>query len=74
MDRRAFITALGGGILFALTTVRAQQSQRTYRIGWLDSTGTRSEPYQIAFVERLRQLGFEEGRNLVIEFRTTKGR
>jgi putative ABC transport system substrate-binding protein len=65
---------VGVGILFAPPTVQAQQPQRTYRIGWLDSTGTRSEPYQIAFVERLRELGFEEGRNLVIEFRTTKGR
>jgi putative ABC transport system substrate-binding protein len=65
--------ALGGTLAwhrFAL----AQQAERTYRVGWLDSTGTRTEPYQIAFVQRLRELGFAEGRNLVIEFRTTEAR
>jgi putative tryptophan/tyrosine transport system substrate-binding protein len=52
----------------------AQTTDRVYRVGWLDSTGTRNEPYQIAFVQRLRELGFAEGRNLVIDFRTTEGR
>ena len=71
--RRRFLAALGallprpGGAL-------AQSAERTYRVGWLDSTGGRNEPYQLAFVQRLGELGFVEGRNLLIEFRTTQGR
>ena len=61
----------------ALTTLQpawGQQGGRTYRLGWLDATSTRTESYQVAFVQRLRELGFDEGRNLAIEFRTTAGR
>jgi putative tryptophan/tyrosine transport system substrate-binding protein len=63
-----------GGMLGWPRFALAQQAGRIYRVGWLDSSGTRTEPYQIAFVRRLRDLGFAEGRNLVIEFRTTEGR
>jgi putative tryptophan/tyrosine transport system substrate-binding protein len=52
----------------------AQQAGRTYRVGWLSSAGTRAETYNVAFVERLRELGFAEGRNLAIEFRNAAGR
>jgi ABC-type uncharacterized transport system substrate-binding protein len=72
--RRIGIFILLLGVWAAPLAAEAQEPQRTYRIGWLDSTGTRTESYQIAFVERLRELGFAEGRNLVIEFRTTNGR
>ena len=72
--RRIGIFILLLGVWAAPLAAEAQEPQRTYRIGWLDSTGTRTESYQIAFVERLRELGFAEGRNLVIEFRTTDGR
>ena len=71
--RRTFLVALGGMLVWPRFAL-AQQAERIYRVGWLDSTGTRTEPYQIAFVQRLRDLGFAEGRNLVIEFRTTEGR
>jgi putative ABC transport system substrate-binding protein len=63
-----------GGVLAWPRFALAQQAGRIYRVGWLDSSGTRTEPYQIAFVQRLRDLGFAERRNLVIEFRTTEGR
>jgi putative ABC transport system substrate-binding protein len=52
----------------------AQQAGRTYRFGYLDPTVARAEPYFVAFFERLRELGFAEGRNLVIEYRTAEGR
>jgi len=73
LSRRRFLTALGA-ILTSPGVALAQSAERTYRVGWLDSTGGRNEPYQLAFVKRLRELGFVEGRNLVIEFRTTQGR
>ena len=61
------------GVVALPRFVLAEHAERIYRIGWLDSTGGRTEPYQIALVQRLRELGFAEGRNLVIEFRTTEG-
>lgn len=73
MPRRGFLTALGAALL-APGLALAQSAERTYRVGWLDSTGGRNEPYQVAFVQRLGELGFVERRNLVIEFRTTQGR
>ncbi len=70
-QRRRIVLALGGAI--ASRAVQAQQSGRGYRLGWLDATATRGESYQIEFVQRLRELGFDEGRNLTVEFRTTAG-
>jgi putative ABC transport system substrate-binding protein len=71
--RRTFlITAVG-----TLATGRpgmAQQPGRSYRLGWLASGALRTEPYNMAFVQRLAELGFAEGRNLVIEHRTAQGR
>jgi putative ABC transport system substrate-binding protein len=52
----------------------AQQPGRGYRLGWLASGAQRTEPYNIAFVHRLGELGFAEGRNLVIEHRTAQAR
>ena len=51
----------------------AQQPGRTYRLGWLTVNVSRAEQYNEAFVERLRERGFAEGRNLVIEFRSAQG-
>jgi len=73
MNRRQFLTALGG-VLALPRFALAQQAERTYRLGWLGSATLRTEPYNIAFVERLRELGFVEGRNLVIEYRGAQGR
>lgn len=52
----------------------AQPAERTYRVGWLSTSSTRAETYNVAFVQRLGELGFIEGRNLVIEFRNAEGR
>jgi hypothetical protein len=71
-SRRAFLTVLGGLLAWPRLVV-AQQAERTYRVGWL-STALRTEPYNLAFVDRLREVGFVEGRNLAIEFRSAQGR
>ena len=73
MDRRAFIGVVGGSILAAPLSAEAQESGKAYRIGWL-SLVPRIEPSNMAFEQRLRELGFAEWRNLVIEFRTAQGR
>jgi putative ABC transport system substrate-binding protein len=71
-SRRGFLIALGGTLAWPRFAV-AQQAERTYRVGWLSSQ-SRTEPYNMAFEQRLRELGFDEGRNLVIEFRNAQGR
>jgi len=63
-----------GGALVSPGAPRSQQAGRTYRRGWISVASQRDEPYSIAFVKRLAELGFVEGRNLVIEFRSAQGR
>lgn len=66
MSRRRFATALALAAI-APRLARAQAG-RQYRIGWIGtSAATHKEPYALAFVQRLGELGFVEGRNLVIE-------
>lgn len=69
--RRYVLRFLGGSLVAPL--VHAQQAGQQYRLGWIGAT-LRSETYSVAFVERLRELGFVEGRNLTIEFRSSQGR
>jgi putative ABC transport system substrate-binding protein len=71
-NRRKLLIALGGVLVLPRCTL-AQQGGRTYRVCWLSSS-RRTEPYSIAFDQRLRELGLVEGRNLVIEFRGSEGR
>ena len=74
MRRRDFVTLLGGAAAWPLSA-RAQQSTRVATIGFLDAT-SRSTQGQIAseFVKRLRELGWREGQNLVVEVRWAEGR
>ena len=75
MRRREFITLLGGSAVAWPFAARAQPSGKTYRIGFL---GVFSYPeYRRLFdalQKGLRQLGYEEGKNIVIEYRWAEGR
>src|SRR5215475_8458079 len=68
MDRRRFIGALAGGL--ATPLLYAQHAERVYHIGWLDlgASSTVSGGLE-AFRRGLRELGWIEGRNVVIETR-----
>jgi putative tryptophan/tyrosine transport system substrate-binding protein len=72
MNRRALITLLGGAATWPAAT-RAQQAKPAI-IGYLGAT-TPSVASQMfaAFVQRLRELGWIEGRNITIEVRWTEG-
>jgi putative ABC transport system substrate-binding protein len=72
MDRREAILTLAAVSASPLTCF-AQQSGRSYRLGWLSAGAPRTETYNVAFVKRLAELGFVEGRNLTIEFRSAEG-
>jgi putative ABC transport system substrate-binding protein len=79
MRRREFITLLGGAAagpsLFSPVVARAQQPGKLPTIGFLgaNSPSVQSE-WTAAFVQRLRELGWIEGRNVAIEYRWAAGR
>ncbi len=71
--RRAFIGTLAGGLLAAPLAADAQPSGKVPRIGFL-WTRTLSEPGPDEFRQGLRELGWIEGQNLVIDYRFAEGR
>jgi putative ABC transport system substrate-binding protein len=73
MDRRAFIAVVGGSILTAPLAVEAQPPTKVARVGML-AGNPRSAVQWVAFEHRLRELGYVEGKNLVLEFRTAEGK
>ena len=74
IDRRAFLGVVGGSIFAAPLAVRAQQSGKSVRIGYLGNSSPSLEADLVdSFRAGLRQLGYVEGRNLVIEFRSATG-
>jgi putative ABC transport system substrate-binding protein len=72
MDRRAWL--LGPiGLLVAPLAAQAQQAVKVARIGYLGVDPDGGPHLRAAFFEGLRDLGYVEGRNLVVEFRCTGG-
>jgi putative ABC transport system substrate-binding protein len=74
MRRREFITLLGGAAAWPLAA-RAQQPGKPPTIALLGSTTPLVESQRVAsFVQRLRELGWIDGRNVAIEYRWGEGR
>src|SRR5215475_14881295 len=73
MRRREFLTILGGAAAWPLTA-RAQQSGKLPTIGFLGVDTTSWSPWTAAFVERLRELNWVDGRTIAIEYRWAEGR
>src|SRR5262245_64639975 len=74
MDRRAFITVVGGSMLAAPLTGEAQQSAKIARIGWLGNNLAALPHVHEAFRQGLRDLGYVVGRDVVIEYRDAEGK
>ena len=75
MDRRAFLAGtVVGGLLAAPLATEAQQAAKIARIGYLETNPVTSPHVREAFLQGLRDLGYVEGRNLVIEYRDAEGK
>jgi len=68
VNRRAFVTGLGA-VLAAPLGGEAQHAAKIARIGYLTLYPASSGRLREAFVQGLRDLGYVEGRNVVIEYR-----
>jgi putative tryptophan/tyrosine transport system substrate-binding protein len=73
MRRREFIALLGGSALWPLAA-RAQPSGKLTTIGFLGANASTFSTWTAAFVARLRELGWIEGRTVAIEYRWDEGR
>src|SRR5215831_7240718 len=73
MRRREFIAGLGASAAWPVVA-RAQQHDKLPTIGFLGSgTPAVQGKWVAAFLQRLRELGWTEGRNLTIEYRWAEG-
>src|SRR5450432_574786 len=75
MRRREFITILGGATVTWPLVARAQQAAKLPTIGFLvPGTPASHGKWVAAFVQRLHELGWIEGRTVAIEYRWAEGR
>jgi putative ABC transport system substrate-binding protein len=72
MRRRKFIMLLGGAVAVWPLAVRAQAAARMWRIGFI--THVANDAAFGSLFERLRELGYVEGQNIIIERRYAEGR
>jgi putative ABC transport system substrate-binding protein len=75
LRRRQFITLLGGAATPWPLAARAQQAGKPPTIGFLGQTTlSGGSEWVAAFVQRLHELGWNEGRTIAIEYRWAEGR
>src|SRR5260370_39779441 len=74
MDRRAFLGTVAGGLLAAPLTAEAQEAAKAARIGWPAVNLTANPRLRETFLQGLRDLGYGEGRNVVIEDRSAEAK
>ena len=76
MDRRTFISAFAGALVLVPSAVLAQPVGKVYRIGFLGSSSP-TTPGLAGYVEEfrhgLRELGYVDGKNVLIEYRYANG-
>jgi len=73
MDRRTFLCGLTLGTLAAPLAAEAQPAVKVARIGFLTPTVYGPPRLREGFLQGLRDLGYVEGHNLVIEVRSAEG-
>jgi putative tryptophan/tyrosine transport system substrate-binding protein len=73
IGRRKFLAALGGAAAWPLAA-RAQQMRSPYRIGFLGLLpGENTSTFMKSLLERLNELGYREGDNMIFDYRSAEG-
>jgi putative ABC transport system substrate-binding protein len=72
ITRRVFIRTLAGGLVAVPLAASAQQAVKVPRIGYLSHNLAANSHLPEAFRQGLRDLGYVEGRNVVIEYRSAE--
>jgi putative ABC transport system substrate-binding protein len=67
MKRRKFITLLAGAVVASPLAARAQSQPKMLRVGFV-GVQPRESPLYAAFLERMTELGYQEGRNFTFDF------
>src|SRR5262245_31757422 len=74
IGRRDLLAALGGAAAAWPLAAKAQQAGKFPTIGFLGTDASIWSLWTAAFVQRLRELGWTEGRNIAMEYRWSEGR
>ena len=75
IDRRTFIGIVAGGLLAAPLASFAQQLVKVHRVAWLQTGPLGSAQEFIDDTKKaLRDLGYIEGKTIVVEFRSAEGK
>jgi len=74
VDRRTFLGTLAGGILATPVAGEAQPAGKIYRVGVLLFGTPDTDPNLPSFRAGLRDLGYIEGKNIVLEYRYAEGK
>jgi putative ABC transport system substrate-binding protein len=74
IERRKFLATLGGAAAAWPLAARAQQVRSPYRIGFLGLLpGENTSTFMKSFLERLNELGYREGYNMIFDYRSAEG-
>ena len=75
MRRRDFITLTGGAAAAWPLAARAQQSSgKSHRVSFLALVPGEDTTLMKALLQRLHELGYSEGANMIFEYRSAEGR
>ena len=75
MDRRAFITVVGGSILAAPVATETQASKSLPLVGFLGAESPSTNQHFLdAFRQGMREHGYIDGQNMTLEARWAEGR
>jgi len=75
VDRRVFLVAVAGSLLAAPLAAEAQHGGKVFRVGFLGAATASAAPNHLqAFRQGLRDPGWVENRNIVIEDRWAEGK
>jgi putative tryptophan/tyrosine transport system substrate-binding protein len=75
MRRREFIAGLAGATAWPLVALGQQQTERVHRIGFLaNDPAIQNSALGLSFLQGLRENGFMDGKNILIDWRFAEGR